>query len=133
MAIPQPNLQRLGEAAVKSLERQDWLEPLADRLQGAVAAVYQAGGTTGRRIRDFLHGTWLGHPLHPVLTDVPLGAWTLAAVLDLLGGGNRHQDRAADAAIGVGPVGAVGAALTGRLTGSTPPPRIAAWACSTVC
>jgi hypothetical protein len=41
MATPQPNLQRLGEAAVKSLERQDWLEPLADRLQRAVVAAYR--------------------------------------------------------------------------------------------
>src|SRR6185436_5734752 len=113
MASPQPKLQRLGEAAVKSLERQDWLEPLADRLQRAVVAAYQAGGETGRRIRDFLHGTWLGHPLHPVLTDVPLGAWTLATVLDLWGGANRRQDRAANAAIGVGLAGPVGAAVTG--------------------
>ena len=113
MSTPQPNLQRLGEAAVKSLESQDWLEPLADRLQRAVVATYQAGGATGRQIRDFLHGTWLGHPLHPVLTDVPLGAWTLATVLDLSGRGNRHQDRAADAAIGIGLAGAVGAAVTG--------------------
>src|SRR4029434_8941566 len=102
MATPQPNLQRLGEAAVKSLERQDWLEPLADRLQRDVVAAYQAGGETGRRIRDFLHGTWLGHPLHPVLTDVPLGAWTVAMVLDLKGGRNGHEDRAADAVIGIG-------------------------------
>lgn len=113
MAMPQPNLQRLGEAAVERIERQDWLEPLADRLQRAVVAAYQAGGGTGRRIRDFLHGTWLGHPLHPVLTDVPLGAWTVATVLDLSGGRSRHQDRAADAAIGIGLAGAVGAAVTG--------------------
>jgi hypothetical protein len=72
MAIPQRNLQRLGETAVENLERQDWLEPLADPLQRAVVAAFQAAGETGRRVRDFLHGTWLGHPLHPVLTDVPL-------------------------------------------------------------
>jgi nitrite reductase/ring-hydroxylating ferredoxin subunit/uncharacterized membrane protein len=113
MAIPQARLQRLGEAAVESVERQEWLEPLADRLQRAVVAAFQSGGATGRRIRDFLHGTWLGHPLHPVLTDVPLGAWTVATVLDLSGGRNGHQDRAADAAIGVGLAGAVGAAVTG--------------------
>jgi hypothetical protein len=53
---------QLGEAAVKSLERQDWLEPLADRLQRAVVAVFQAGGATGRRMRDFLHGTWQDIP-----------------------------------------------------------------------
>lgn len=31
-----------------------------------------------------LRGTWLGHPLHPVLTDIPVGAWTLAAIFDAL-------------------------------------------------
>jgi len=36
-------------------------------------------------LRSFLHGTWLGHPLHPLLTDVPVGALTVALVLDLLG------------------------------------------------
>ena len=113
MAIPQRSLQRLGEAAVENLERQDWLEPLAENLQRAVVAAFQAGGETGRRVRDFLHGTWLGHPLHPVLTDVPLGAWTVATVLDLAGGDNGHENRAADAAIGIGLAGAVGAAVTG--------------------
>src|SRR6266568_7692817 len=36
-------------------------------------------------LRSFLHGTWLGHPLHPLLTDVPIGGLTIALVLDLLG------------------------------------------------
>lgn len=36
-------------------------------------------------LRSFLHGTWLGHPLHPLLTDVPVGALTVALALDLLG------------------------------------------------
>jgi len=113
MAIPQRTPQQVGEAAVESLQRQDWLEPLAENVQRGVVAAFQAAGETGRRVRDFLHGTWLGHPLHPVLTDIPLGAWTVAIVLDLRGGRNGHEDRAADAAIGVGLAGAVGAAVTG--------------------
>lgn len=36
-------------------------------------------------LRSFWHGTWLGHPLHPLLTDVPVGALTIALALDLLG------------------------------------------------
>jgi nitrite reductase/ring-hydroxylating ferredoxin subunit/uncharacterized membrane protein len=36
-------------------------------------------------LRSFLHGTWLGHPLHPLLTDVPIGGLTIALILDLLG------------------------------------------------
>ena len=112
MAMSQPSPQRFADTAVERIERQEWLEPLADRLQRTLVAAFQSGGATGRRMRDFLHGTWLGHPLHPVLTDVPLGAWTVATVLDLSGGRNS-RDRAADAAIGVGLAGAVGAAVTG--------------------
>jgi nitrite reductase/ring-hydroxylating ferredoxin subunit/uncharacterized membrane protein len=36
-------------------------------------------------LRSFLHGTWYGHPLHPLLTDVPVGGLTIALILDLLG------------------------------------------------
>jgi nitrite reductase/ring-hydroxylating ferredoxin subunit/uncharacterized membrane protein len=62
-----------------------------------------------------MHGVWLGHPLHPVFTDVPLGAWTTALALDVAA--MRRKDkglaRAADFAVAVGLTGAVGAALTG--------------------
>ena len=36
-------------------------------------------------LRSLLHGTWLGHPLHPLLTDLPIGALTVALILDVLG------------------------------------------------
>ncbi|MFE9822133.1 Rieske 2Fe-2S domain-containing protein [Streptomyces sp. NPDC005791] len=49
-------------------------------------------------LRDVLHGHPLGHPLHPLLVQVPIGSWLSAAVLDLLPG----QRRAACALIGVG-------------------------------
>src|SRR5919198_2897341 len=45
-------------------------------------------------LKDAISGTWLGHALHPVLTDVPIGAWTSATVLDLIGG--RHARSGAD-------------------------------------
>jgi nitrite reductase/ring-hydroxylating ferredoxin subunit/uncharacterized membrane protein len=38
-----------------------------------------------RRLKIFLNGTWIGHPLHPMLTDIPIGAWTLTILLDLIG------------------------------------------------
>ena len=41
-------------------------------------------GTPGKYFQDFLNGSWLGHPLHPVLTDVVVGGATIAVVLDLL-------------------------------------------------
>ena len=113
MATPQPNLQRLGEAASRASSVKIGWNHSPTGFSAPSLLRTRLGAATGRRIRDLLHGTWRGHPLHPVLTDVPLGAWTLATVLDLWGGANRHQDRAADAAIGVGLAGAVGAAVTG--------------------
>src|SRR5215469_16724105 len=37
-----------------------------------------------RPLKLVLNGSWLGHPLHPLLTDVPIGAWTVAILLDLI-------------------------------------------------
>jgi nitrite reductase/ring-hydroxylating ferredoxin subunit/uncharacterized membrane protein len=62
-----------------------------------------------------MHGVWLGHPLHPVFTDVPIGAWTTSLVLDAVGAIREDEglERASDVAMAVGLVGAVGAAVTG--------------------
>ena len=76
------------------------LDDIAEPVQEAVNAVPQA-------VRDVLDGVWFGNPLHPALTDVPLGAWTTALVLDLAG------SESADDALAVGILGAVPAALTG--------------------
>jgi nitrite reductase/ring-hydroxylating ferredoxin subunit/uncharacterized membrane protein len=59
--------------------------------------------------RDALHGVWLGHPLHPLLVQVPIGAWLSAALLDASGNGERHARRL----IGTGLLAAVPAALAG--------------------
>jgi len=112
-------LSGLAESAARGIERQEWMAPVEDALQRAVAAAFKTGGNAGRAVKNFLHGTWLGHPLHPALTDVPLGAWTTALVFDTLDAGSRGWPwqtaarRRADDAILVGIVGAVGAALAG--------------------
>ena len=100
---------------VEMINKQDWLEPIADRLQPAIAGALERGGAIGPKAAKFLHGTWLGHPFHVVLTDVPLGAWTAAAVLDFIEAntGRRAIGRGADAAVRVGLVGAAAAAVTG--------------------
>src|SRR3954469_20644767 len=60
-------------------------------------------------LKDFLHGTWLGHPLHPVLVQVPVGAWTSAGLLDAI----PPMRPAASVLIGAGVATAVPAALSG--------------------
>ena len=48
---------------------------ISDALQNAVKAVIGSNRKPPRRFRTLLNGTWLGHPLHPAITDVPIGAW----------------------------------------------------------
>jgi nitrite reductase/ring-hydroxylating ferredoxin subunit/uncharacterized membrane protein len=105
----------LAESAVRAIEGQDWLRPTEDVLQRAIAAAFRAGGAGGRLLKNFLHGTWLGHPLHSVLTDVPVGAWTAALVFDRLDGrsGGQRWSRRADGAIAIGIGGATAAAVAG--------------------
>src|SRR4051812_44690692 len=60
-------------------------------------------------VKDFLHGSWLGHPLHPVLVQVPVGSWLSAGVLDAV----PPMRPAATVLIGTGVTAAVPAALAG--------------------
>jgi nitrite reductase/ring-hydroxylating ferredoxin subunit/uncharacterized membrane protein len=59
------------------LEHLTALDPVARTLRSVIQRKVQP-----QSVRDALHGVWLGHPLHPVLSDVPIGAWTSAAMLD---------------------------------------------------
>src|SRR2546423_13272394 len=45
------------------------------------------------KVRDALHGRWLGHPLHPMLVQAPVGTWLSASVLDFTGGGEQAAPR----------------------------------------
>jgi nitrite reductase/ring-hydroxylating ferredoxin subunit len=44
-------------------------------------------------VRDALHGTWLGHPVHPMLVQASVGAWMSAGVLDLRPGDDGASRR----------------------------------------
>jgi nitrite reductase/ring-hydroxylating ferredoxin subunit/uncharacterized membrane protein len=89
------------------------LDRIAEPLSKAVRGAYDAAGPAGQRLKDAAHGVWLGHPLHPVFTDLPLGAWTTALALDCTANGDEGRRRAATFAMGVGLAGALGAAVTG--------------------
>jgi len=62
-------------------------------------------------VKDLLAGSWLRHPLHPMLTDVPIGAWTAAEALDLLGG--PAYDASTNGLIGFGVLSSLPTAVTG--------------------
>ena len=103
------------EALIKAVDQQEALDRLSEQIQPLVRDAFASAGPAGRELKNILHGTWLGHPLHPALTDVPLGAWTAALALDAMESisGRRELGVGADAAIAVGLVGAAGAAVTG--------------------
>lgn len=101
------------DGIVETIDEQEWMKPLEKGLQKLIHQGFNFRG--GRQLKNFLHGTWIGHPLHVILTDVPIGAWTTAIVFDALDGmSTRPRYRsAADTALGIGLVGALGAAATG--------------------
>ncbi len=68
--------------AVARLESARRLDPVVGAVRGIIRAALKPGA-----VRDTLHGVWLGHPLHPLLTHVPIGMWSAAAVVDLTPGG----------------------------------------------
>jgi nitrite reductase/ring-hydroxylating ferredoxin subunit/uncharacterized membrane protein len=81
-----------------------WARPLGDFNHRWLSALFRPI----RPVKDLLNGTWLGHPLHAVLTDVPIGALTISIVLDILG-----QRVAADVALLVGALSMAAAAVSG--------------------
>jgi nitrite reductase/ring-hydroxylating ferredoxin subunit/uncharacterized membrane protein len=103
-------------------------QPVEEKLQKFLdKALYGGGRPSAQKIRNLLNGTWLGEPLHVVLTDVPVGAWTVAMAFDALDVifSRREFELAADTSIAIGLAGAAGAAITGMTDWSDvdPPAR----------
>lgn len=99
------------------IERAEGLDAPGYKLGNAIALPTRMAGGAGQSARNALHGNWYGHPLHPLLVTVPIGAWTVAMALDLLDAagtrtGARHRE-AADLNVAAGCIGAVAAAATG--------------------
>ncbi|MFF2028748.1 Rieske 2Fe-2S domain-containing protein [Arthrobacter sp. NPDC058192] len=94
------------DSVVKAVEQFDLLDGAASSLAKAVGKA-----VSPRPVRNLLSGTYIGHPLHPALTDLPIGAWSMAALLDLAGG--RASEPAADALVVVGIATAIPTAAAG--------------------
>lgn len=84
-----------NRAPIRKIAQLDALDGPASRIGKVMRGVFKP-----RPVKDVLSGSWLGHPLHPVLTDVAIGTFTSAVLLDWLGG--RNSEPAARRLIGIG-------------------------------
>lgn len=107
----------IGNAVEEVIEEQLWIDRAAAPIQRAIQAFLRKAPTVAR----VLHGTdVIGHPLHPALVTIPIGAWSCALALDVMGIlGRRDFRQGADAACAVGLAGALGASLAGLADWST--------------
>ena len=95
----------LVDVALK-LEHAQSLDRFAQRLSGVGAAL-----VSNKKVADVLHGRFMGHAAHPLLTDVPIGTWTSAFLLDLVGG--KKSRPASRRLVGTGILAALPTAVTG--------------------
>lgn len=92
--------------AISRIEQAKALDPAVEKARNAVNAVVRP-----QALRDLLHGVPIGHPLHPLEVQIPIGTWTSALLLDLLPG--RNTDRAATALVGIGVLAVTPTAISG--------------------
>lgn len=92
--------------ALRELGETSSLDPLVAKLRQVAQ-----GLTRSDEAHDLLTGAWLGHAAHPLMTDLPLGAWLNASMLDLFGG--RRSRRAATGLLAFGVVTALPTTATG--------------------
>jgi uncharacterized membrane protein len=88
------------------VEETSWLDHPAEVLQRLAPSGFEQGP-----VRDALGGRWLGHALHPMLTDFPLGAWMATSLLDVLPG--RMGDGPSKRLLAFGLLAAVPTILSG--------------------
>ena len=105
MTSPHDTGDRPASRPAEALECERRLDPLAAAYHRFADTVIPSGA------RPWLRGEWLGHALHPALTDLPIGFWTSSWLLDL--GGGRRGRRAAQAFAGLGVLAAVPTIATG--------------------
>ena len=104
-------------SAQRETKRPAPLAPLLEAVEGAEAVDAPAkkvakqlrNAIPGGGFKDAISGTWLGHPIHPLLTDVVIGSFTSATLLDFL----SDDDAASRRLIGVGIAAYGPTALTG--------------------
>jgi nitrite reductase/ring-hydroxylating ferredoxin subunit/uncharacterized membrane protein len=95
----------LGRYVTRAVDAQTrWSKPLGDFNHRWLSALFRPI----RPIQSFLNGTWLGHPVHAVVTDVPIGALTVSIIADLI-----NQPIVADVSLVLGILAMLASAVTG--------------------
>src|SRR3954464_16895 len=95
----------IGRLVTRLVDAQTgWARPFGDFNHRWLSALFRPI----RPVKDFFNGTWLGHPVHAALTDLPIGALTVAVVLDIVG-----QPVGADVAVLVGVLSMLATAVVG--------------------
>ena len=97
----------LGEIVGRAVNRQGWLDGVGKKLQQVAGALFDHLGPASRPVEDLLHGTPAGHPVHPAIVPIPIGAWTAVLALDYA------NKEGADLALDVGLVATLPAVLAG--------------------
>jgi nitrite reductase/ring-hydroxylating ferredoxin subunit/uncharacterized membrane protein len=104
----------LTERIESAIARSEGINRTAERVSSLLTTGFQA--TALRPLKLFLNGSWFGHPVHPVLTDIPIGAWTVTILLDLAGlVTGSPVGIAAAITTGLGLVAALATAATGLM------------------
>ena len=102
------------------LEQAKALDPVVEGVAGVVNKVLPRG-----TVKDALHGTWLGHQLHPMLIAGPIGLWSSAILLDWTGGDRDAARRLVGAGVlAVAPTAASGLADWSELGSAKRPKRV---------
>jgi nitrite reductase/ring-hydroxylating ferredoxin subunit/uncharacterized membrane protein len=111
----------------EAIDSHEGLAKAGTKVSLALHHAVMAGGEPARKLADALHGTWLGHPLHPMLTDLTIGAWTWGTVLDGVAAatGSPSLEKSADHLMVAGTLSAIPTALTGMTDYSTFPEKSA--------
>src|SRR5688572_30679375 len=108
------NMQKLKQELDNNLGKGKFQEVSAEASEYLRERIL-AGGEEVRDAADVLHGKQLGHPLHPVLTDITIGSWTLGVFFDVVALLTRSSQarKSGDALISLGTLAAVPTAISG--------------------
>jgi nitrite reductase/ring-hydroxylating ferredoxin subunit/uncharacterized membrane protein len=110
-----PRSPKLRHYSSLLIAKMPWLDKLSASVQKIGSDAFGEPQDTSYRVKDFLAGVWFGHPIHPALVTVPIGAWTASLILDMawLADQDDGVARSSDLLMLVGLAGAIGSAATG--------------------